>query len=58
MIATGINVTHKCTLVRRALKAEGIRCDVISVDGFECGGHPGEVESCRYLSETSNNLRR
>lgn len=40
--AAGIKVIHKCTSVRHALKAEAIGCDVVSVDGFECGGHPGE----------------
>ncbi len=40
--AAGINVIHKCTSVRHALKAERIGCDAVSVDGFECGGHPGE----------------
>jgi NADH:quinone reductase (non-electrogenic) len=38
----GIKVIHKCTSVRHALKAESIGCDAVSVDGFECGGHPGE----------------
>jgi nitronate monooxygenase len=38
----GIRVIHKCTSVRHALKAEAIGCDAVSVDGFECGGHPGE----------------
>ena len=38
----GIKVIHKCTSVRHALKAEKIGCDAVSVDGFECGGHPGE----------------
>jgi nitronate monooxygenase len=38
----GIKVVHKCTAVRHALKAEAIGCDAVSVDGFECGGHPGE----------------
>ena len=38
----GIKVIHKCTSVRRSLKAEKIGCDAASVDGFECGGHPGE----------------
>jgi NAD(P)H-dependent flavin oxidoreductase YrpB (nitropropane dioxygenase family) len=37
-----IRVIHKCTSVRHALKAEAIGCDAVSVDGFECGGHPGE----------------
>ena len=40
--AAGITVIHKCTSVRHSLKAEKIGCDAISVDGFECGGHPGE----------------
>jgi NAD(P)H-dependent flavin oxidoreductase YrpB (nitropropane dioxygenase family) len=40
--AAGIKVIHKCTAVRHALKAERIGCDAVSVDGFECGGHPGE----------------
>lgn len=38
----GIKVIHKCTSVRHSLKAESIGCDAVSVDGFECGGHPGE----------------
>lgn len=40
--AAGIKVIHKCTSVRHALKAQSIGCDAVSVDGFECGGHPGE----------------
>ena len=38
----GVKIIHKCTSVRHALKAEAIGCDAASVDGFECGGHPGE----------------
>ena len=38
----GVKVIHKCTSVRHSLKAESIGCDAVSVDGFECGGHPGE----------------
>ena len=38
----GIKVIHKCTSVRHSLKAQDIGCDAVSVDGFECGGHPGE----------------
>ncbi len=38
----GIKVIHKCTSIRHSLKAERIGCDAISVDGFECAGHPGE----------------
>lgn len=40
--SAGIKVIHKCTSVRHALKAQAIGCDAVSVDGFECGGHPGE----------------
>jgi NAD(P)H-dependent flavin oxidoreductase YrpB (nitropropane dioxygenase family) len=38
----GITILHKCTAVRHALSAERAGCDVISIDGFECAGHPGE----------------
>jgi nitronate monooxygenase len=38
----GVKVIHKCTSVRHGLKAERIGCDAISMDGFECAGHPGE----------------
>lgn len=38
----GIIILHKCTAVRHALSAERAGCDVISIDGFECAGHPGE----------------
>jgi nitronate monooxygenase len=38
----GIKVIHKCTSVRHSLKAQAIGCDAVSIDGFECGGHPGE----------------
>ncbi|WP_101757900.1 nitronate monooxygenase family protein [Oceanicoccus sp. KOV_DT_Chl] len=40
--AAGVKVIHKCTSVRHALKAEKVGCDAVSVDGFECAGHPGE----------------
>ena len=40
--AAGIKVIHKCTSIRHSLKAERIGCDMVSVDGFECAGHPGE----------------
>jgi nitronate monooxygenase len=40
--AAGIKVIHKCTSVRHALKAESLGVDAISIDGFECAGHPGE----------------
>jgi len=40
--SAGIKVIHKCTSVRHAVKAEKIGCDVVSIDGFEAAGHPGE----------------
>jgi nitronate monooxygenase len=40
--AHGVKVIHKCTAVRHALSAERMGVDVISIDGFECAGHPGE----------------
>lgn len=40
--AHGITVIHKCTAVRHALSAERMGVDAISIDGFECAGHPGE----------------
>jgi NAD(P)H-dependent flavin oxidoreductase YrpB (nitropropane dioxygenase family) len=40
--SAGITVVHKCTSVRHAVKAEKIGCDVVSIDGFEAAGHPGE----------------
>jgi NAD(P)H-dependent flavin oxidoreductase YrpB (nitropropane dioxygenase family) len=45
----GIKVIHKCTAVRHALKAEAIGCDAVSVDGFECGGHPGEDDIPNFI---------
>lgn len=38
----GVRVIHKCTSVRHALKAEALGVDCVSIDGFECAGHPGE----------------
>ncbi len=49
MKAAGIKVIHKCTSVRHSLKAESIGCDAISVDGFECGGHPGEDDIPNFI---------
>lgn len=40
--AAGVKVIHKCTSVRHALKAEKVGCAAVSIDGFECAGHPGE----------------
>ena len=45
----GITVIHKCTSVRHALKAEALGCDIISVDGFECAGHPGEDDVPNFI---------
>ena len=44
-----IKVIHKCTSVRHALKAQEIGCDAVSVDGFECGGHPGEDDIPNFI---------
>ncbi|MEV0901655.1 nitronate monooxygenase [Actinoplanes sp. NPDC049802] len=38
----GVRIIHKCTSVRHALKAEKVGVDAVSIDGFECAGHPGE----------------
>ena len=43
-MAAGIKVIHKCVAVRHALKAERIGVDAVSIDGFECAGHPGEQD--------------
>ena len=40
----GVKVVHKCTAVRFAHTAQRIGCDAISIDGFECAGHPGEED--------------
>jgi NAD(P)H-dependent flavin oxidoreductase YrpB (nitropropane dioxygenase family) len=40
--AHGVKIVHKCTAVRHALSAERMGVDAISIDGFECAGHPGE----------------
>lgn len=42
--AAGIKVIHKCVAVRHAMKAERIGVDAVSIDGFECAGHPGEQD--------------
>ena len=44
-----VKVIHKCTAVRNALKAQSIGCDAVSVDGFECGGHPGEDDIPNFI---------
>ena len=45
----GVKVIHKCTSIRHSLKAEQIGCDAVSVDGFECGGHPGEDDVPNFI---------
>ncbi len=47
--AAGIKVVHKCTSIRHALKAQNIGCDAVSIDGFECGGHPGEDDVPNFI---------
>ena len=47
--AADIKVIHKCTSVRHSLKAQSIGCDAVSVDGFECGGHPGEDDVPNFI---------
>jgi nitronate monooxygenase len=65
--AHGVKVIHKCTSVRHSLTAERIGCDAISVDGFECGGHPGEDDipnmipaapGCRGAEDPVRGFRR
>ena len=45
----GVKVIHKCTSVRHALKAQAIGVDALSIDGFECGGHPGEDDIPNFI---------
>jgi len=42
--SAGVKVIHKCTSLKHALKAQAIGVDVVSIDGFECAGHPGEQD--------------
>ena len=55
----GIKIIHKCTSVRHSLKAQTIGCDAVSVDGFECGGHPGEddIPNMILLPRAADELR-
>ena len=57
--SAGIKVIHKCTSVRHAVKAEKIGCDAVSIDGFECAGHPGEddVTSLILIPLTADALK-
>jgi NADH:quinone reductase (non-electrogenic) len=45
----GITIVHKCVAVRHAMTAERLGCDAISMDGFECGGHPGEEDIGNFV---------
>ncbi|MYH45159.1 MAG: nitronate monooxygenase [Gammaproteobacteria bacterium] len=47
--SAGITVIHKCTSIRHSLKAERIGVDIVSVDGFECAGHPGEDDITNFI---------
>lgn len=47
--SAGITVVHKCTSIRHSLKAERIGVDIVSVDGFECAGHPGEDDITNFI---------
>mmetsp|Transcript_16113 Transcript_16113/g.52106 ORF Transcript_16113/g.52106 Transcript_16113/m.52106 type:complete len:259 (-) Transcript_16113:352-1128(-) len=42
-------IIHKCTTIRHALKAQAMGCDMISLDGFDCAGHPGETDVGNFL---------
>ncbi|ATE67259.1 NAD(P)H-dependent flavin oxidoreductase [Rhizorhabdus dicambivorans] len=57
--AAGVVVLHKCTSVRHAVSAEQMGVDVISIDGFECAGHPGEddVPGLVLIPATADNIR-
>lgn len=57
--ANGIITIHKCTSVRHALKAEALGVDIVSIDGFECAGHPGEddVPGLVLIPATAARLR-
>merc|ERR1712232_539961 len=45
----GLISIHKCVSIRHALSAERLGCDIISLDGFECGGHPGEDDIGNFV---------
>lgn len=54
----GIKVIHKCTSIQHAVKAESIGCDMVSIDGFECAGHPGmdDVTSLILVPRAADSL--
>jgi nitronate monooxygenase len=49
-----VKVIHKCTSVRNVLQAETIGYDAVSVDGFECGGHPGQDDVPNFRKKAIN----
>jgi len=55
---SGASIIHKCTSVKHAVKAEKIGCDFVSIDGFECAGHPGEddVTSIVLIPKTVDSI--
>src|SRR5690606_30101624 len=55
----GVRILHKCTSVRHALSAERIGCDAISMDGFECAGHPGghDIPNLILLPQAADALK-
>ncbi len=57
--SAGIKVIHKCTSIRHAKKAQEIECDYVSIDGFECAGHPGEddVTSLILIPRAADELK-
>jgi nitronate monooxygenase len=57
--SAGVQVIHKCTSVRHALKAESLGVDAVSIDGFECAGHPGEddVPGLILIPATADKLK-
>jgi NAD(P)H-dependent flavin oxidoreductase YrpB (nitropropane dioxygenase family) len=42
-------IIHKCTTIRHSLKAQSLGCDMISLDGFDCAGHPGEADVGNFV---------
>src|SRR5258708_13081140 len=57
--AAGVKIIRKCPAVRHALKAERLEVDAVSIDGFECAGHPGEddIPGLILIPITAENLK-
>jgi nitronate monooxygenase len=57
--AHGIKIIHKCTSVRHAVTSERLGVDAISIDGFECAGHPGEddIPGLVLIPATANKIK-